>query len=100
MKALGHSSVVFMIECQVDFVTSAIAEMMKRNVQVISLTKDAEDEFMDKLNVDMKDTIWGREGCGSFYVNTKGDVVVLWPNSSLSYWWQLRNTNWSKFEFM
>ncbi|XP_037040358.1 baeyer-Villiger monooxygenase-like isoform X2 [Bradysia coprophila] len=98
--ALGHSSVVFMLECQVNFVASAITEMMKRDAQVISLTKKAEDRFMDKLDHDMKDMIWGREGCGSFYANTKGDIIVLWPNSSVSYWWQLRNTDWSNFEFI
>lgn len=99
-KALGHNSVVFMIECQVNFVTSAIDEMMKRDAQVISLTKDAEDQFMDKLDDGMKDSVWARGSCGSFYVNPKGDVVVVWPNSTVSYWWQLRNTNWSNFEFL
>lgn len=89
-----------MIECQVNFITNAIIEMMNRNARVINLKVSAEDEFMDKLDVDMKTTVWGRENCGSWYANRRGNITVLWPNNTTSYWWQTRNINWSKFDFI
>lgn len=89
-----------MIECQVNFITNAIDEMLKRNAKVIDIKVSAEDEFMDQLDLNMKDTVWGRESCGSWYGNPRGDITILWSNTSTSYWWQMRNVNWSKFDFL
>ncbi|XP_037040355.1 FAD-binding monooxygenase ktnD-like [Bradysia coprophila] len=97
---LGHSSVIFMIECQVNFIASAIAEMVKRNAKVINVKVSAEDEFMDRLDRNMKETIWGRESCGSWYANPRGDITILWSSTTSSYWWQMRNISWSKFDFL
>lgn len=100
LKALGHNSVTFMIECQVDLITNAINEMMNRNAKVINVKVSAEDEFMEQLDVDMKNTVWGNESCGSLYANARGNIIVLWPKNTISYWWQMKNVNWAKFDFM
>lgn len=80
--------------------TNAIGEMIKRNATVINLKKSAEDEYMDKLDKAMKSTVWGAENCNSYYANQRGDVTVIWPKSTLSYWWETRKVDWSKFDFL
>lgn len=89
-----------MIECQVNFTVNAISEMMARNARVMTVKVPAEDEFMEKLDVDMRSTVWGTESCGSWYANPRGNITILWPGNATSYWWQTRNINWSKFDFM
>ncbi|KAG4072860.1 hypothetical protein HA402_002603 [Bradysia odoriphaga] len=96
--ALGHSSVIFMIECQVNFMINAVREMMRRNAKVINLKVAAEDEFMDKLKADLKNTVWNSEDCGSWYVNGRGVITTLWGDNCTNYWRQTRTTDWSKFE--
>lgn len=97
-QALGHSSVVFMIECQVNFMIKAVREMMKRNARLINLKVSAEDKFMDKLKVDLKNTVWNKENCGSWYANAKGDITTLWGDNCTNYWRQTKSIDWSKFE--
>lgn len=74
--------------------------MLNRNATVINVKVSAEDEFMEQLDADMKSTVWDRESCGSWYANPRGKITTLWPNNCISYWWQMRNINWSKFDFM
>lgn len=72
--------------------------MMKRNAKVINLKVAAENEFMDKLKVDFKKTVWNKENCGSWYANSKGNITTLWGDNSTSYWRQTKDIDWSKFE--
>lgn len=74
--------------------------MVRRNAQVMNLKVSAENEFMDKLDVEMKKTVWGTESCGSWYANPKGDITILWSDNCTSYWRQTRNIDWSKFDFI
>lgn len=97
-QALAHSSVIFMIECQVNFMIKSIREMMRRNVKVMNVKLSAENEFMDKLNADLKDTVWKKEDCGSWYVNARGDITTLWGDNCTNYWRQTKTIDWSKFE--
>jgi len=98
--ALGHSSVVFMIECQVNFMINVIREMTQRNAKVVNVKVSAEDEFMDKLKVDLENTVWKREKCGSWYANPRGEITTLWGDNCTNYWRQTKKIDWSKFEFI
>lgn len=76
----------------------AVGEMINRQAKVISVKVSAEDEFMDKLKVDLKNTVWTTEDCGSWYANARGDITTLWGDNCTNYWRQTRNIDWSKFE--
>jgi hypothetical protein len=99
MKALGHNSVVFMIECQVNYVVKIIREMMRRNARCVTLKLSSENAFMKEVEENMKITIWGKEDCGSWYANTAGIITTLWPQNCISYWWRTRQVDFSNFEF-
>ncbi|XP_037030697.1 FAD-binding monooxygenase ktnD-like isoform X1 [Bradysia coprophila] len=95
---VGHNSVMFMVECQVNFMIKAVRKMMKRNAEVINLKVAAEDDFMDKLKANLKDTVWNREVCDSWFTNSRGVVTTLWGGNCTKYWRQTRTIDWSKFE--
>ncbi len=99
MKGLGHSSVLFIIECQVDFVLRIIEEMMGRGSRSVSVLPSTEDKFMFDLGRQMKKLVWGNEDCGSWYADARGVVTALWPWNSTKYWRGTRRPDFSKFEF-
>jgi len=87
---LGHNSVLFMIETQVDFAIKVIGFMMKHNLSSIQSTDKACQDFVDEVDEKMKGMVWS-SACKSWYQNDQGRVTALWWSSCSHYWWRLRN---------
>ncbi|KAG0048525.1 hypothetical protein BGZ83_006542 [Gryganskiella cystojenkinii] len=93
---LGHNSVLFMIETQVDYAIKAISHMMANNLSTLQVTPKACDEFIQDLDQRMKQKVWSST-CKSWYQNDEGRVTALWWGSVSQYWWRLRNFDSAKF---
>jgi cation diffusion facilitator CzcD-associated flavoprotein CzcO len=76
---LGHSSMVLMIETQIEHVLRAIQAMDRRGASVIEVRREVYDEFNARLDARMKGTVW-ESGCSSFYLDETGRNGVLWPD--------------------
>lgn len=98
-QALGHNTVVFMIECQVEFMINVVREMIRRNAKYVAVKEDAEERFMETMKEEMKETVWGTERCGSWYANDAGVITTLWPKNCTSYWRETKAIDFSKFNF-
>jgi hypothetical protein len=96
---LGHNSAIYMIECQADFAIQVIRELIRRKAKTVEVKESVQNEFMDKLEKEMKHTIWGVEKCGSWYANENGKVTALWPEGCISYWYKTAFLDFSKFDF-
>ncbi|KAI8381112.1 putative flavin-binding monooxygenase [Radiomyces spectabilis] len=94
--ALGHSSVVSMVECQVNFALDRIKRMQSKNLAAIEPKIEAQNEFVATLKKDLKPTVWN-SGCRSWYMNKDGEVFSLWSSTVTKFWWTLRNTDSSDF---
>ncbi|KAG0255703.1 hypothetical protein BG011_004969 [Mortierella polycephala] len=55
---LGHSTVLYMIEAQVDFGIKAISHMVEKNLSSVQATEEACKAFVDELDEKMKDMVW------------------------------------------
>jgi len=97
--ALGHNTVVFMIECQVNFMLAVIKEMIEKDAKCVAVKESVEDEYMAELALNMSKTVWGTQECGSWYVNKDGINTMLWPKNCTSYWNETRKPDLAKFEF-
>jgi len=97
--ALGHNTVVFMIECQVEFMINVVREMLKRDAKYVAVKEDAEEVYMKSMKDQMAKTVWGTEKCGSWYANDAGIITALWPKNCTSYWRETRTVDFSKFNF-
>ncbi|KAF9913614.1 hypothetical protein BX616_009820 [Lobosporangium transversale] len=86
---LGHNSVLFMIETQVDYAIKAMSYMMANNLSAIEVTPKACQEFMTELDKRMQAKVWSST-CQSWYQNSEGRVTALWWGSCGQYWWRLR----------
>ncbi len=87
---LGHNSILFMIEQQVDCVRSVIAEMMERDAAAAEVDEAAMRRFREEMADALGDTVWS-EDCSSWYKNAAGRITNNWPDYSINYRRRLRH---------
>lgn len=83
---LGHNSVVYIIEAQVDYILGALDQIEAQNVQVIEAKRDAEEAYMTRLDDRAQGTVWLAGGCKSWYVDQRsGRLTLVWPDFAHSF---------------
>jgi cation diffusion facilitator CzcD-associated flavoprotein CzcO len=97
--ALGHNSVVFMIESQIRYVAKAIAAVDKSGARALSPSRHAQDEFNAELQGDLATTVWNTGGCRSWYMDDHGVNRTLWSGMTWQYWLATRRFRRSEYEF-
>jgi cyclohexanone monooxygenase len=79
---LGHNSIVFMIESQVEYVLDALRTMDARGLASVDVRKEAQDAFNAELQERLRGTVWSTGGCASWYLDDTGRNTTLWPGST------------------
>jgi cation diffusion facilitator CzcD-associated flavoprotein CzcO len=46
---LGHNSIVFMIECQTDYITGLVTQSLKKGYAAVEVKEEAVQSFQDKV---------------------------------------------------
>lgn len=82
---LGHSSVIFMLEAQIEHVLSAIAIADRKGCQVLEPTMIAQRRFTHWVDETMQGTVWTSGGCDSWYLDNTGRNSALWPSYTFSF---------------
>jgi len=77
---LGHSSMVYMIESQVDHVFAAMKARERATSAVIEIKPDAHARYNRELDERMRTTVWELGGCQSFYIDATGRNATIWPD--------------------
>jgi cation diffusion facilitator CzcD-associated flavoprotein CzcO len=76
---LGHSSMVFMIESQINYVMSALQMMRRDGVAALEPTADAQAAWNASIDERLEGTVWNAGGCRSWYLDETGRNSTLWP---------------------
>lgn len=82
---LGHSSMVFIIESQVQYLRDAIRTMGLHRYAAVEPTAEAQQEWNDDIQRRMKRTVWNTGGCSSWYLDAHGKNTVLWPRTTFAF---------------
>jgi cation diffusion facilitator CzcD-associated flavoprotein CzcO len=98
--ALGHNSVVFMIESQIRYVAHAIAAVDRNGAEALAPTREAQDAYNEELQGDMKGTVWSTGGCRSWYMDEHGVNRTLWSGMTWQYWLATRKFDQSEYNFL
>ncbi len=77
---LGHSSMVYMIESQVEHVVQAIRGMERSGATTIEVRPEAYTQFARDVDAQMRGTVWDTGGCSSYYFDATGRNATLWPD--------------------
>ena len=76
---LGHNSVVYMIESQINHVLDALRVMRERGAAVAEVRPEAQQAYNRELDARMAGTVWNT-GCSSWYIDATGRNPTLWPD--------------------
>jgi cation diffusion facilitator CzcD-associated flavoprotein CzcO len=82
---LGHNSLVFMIESQVDYIVAALLRLRRSGRRAIEVRPDVQARSYAEVQERLKKTVWA-SGCRSWYLTADGRNDTLWPGSTLDYW--------------
>jgi cyclohexanone monooxygenase len=81
---LGHTSVVYVIERQVEHLVKALDAMRRAGVQAISPRREVTDSYNRRLQRQLARTVWNAGGCSSWYLDEHGTNTTLWPTFTFS----------------
>jgi hypothetical protein len=84
-SALGHNSVVIMIEAQIHYVAEALLYMEEHNVQSVDVKQNVHDEYNRNIQKKLKNSVWQSGGCHSWYQDAKGNNTIIWPHFTWVY---------------
>jgi cation diffusion facilitator CzcD-associated flavoprotein CzcO len=82
---LGHSSMVFMIESQVQYILGALQTMRDKNLQTLDVREGAQTQYNQRLHARLNKTVWSKGGCTSWYQTKSGKNTTLWPGFTFEY---------------
>jgi cation diffusion facilitator CzcD-associated flavoprotein CzcO len=83
---LGHTSVVYMIEAQIEFLMSALGYMERRGVATLEPRPEAQAAFVGEIERRLEGTVWNSGGCASWYLDRTGRNSTIWPD----FTWRFR----------
>jgi cation diffusion facilitator CzcD-associated flavoprotein CzcO len=87
---LGHNSMVFMIEAQLNYLLSALETMERRSATRIEVRRDVYDAYNAHLQSRLERTVWNTGGCSSWYLDANGRNSTIWPDFTWRFWQQTR----------
>ncbi|MFN2465200.1 MAG: flavin-containing monooxygenase [Candidatus Dormibacteria bacterium] len=87
---LGHTSVVVMIEAQLRYVLDCLRFMRREGAGTVEAREDAQVLYNEKIQHDLKETVWNAGGCASWYIDASGRNTTLWPTYTWKYAREMR----------
>jgi cation diffusion facilitator CzcD-associated flavoprotein CzcO len=87
---LGHHSVVFMIESQVQHIMSCLRLAAREKAASIEVRAQAQRRYNDALQRRLSRAVWSSGGCSSWYLDEAGVNRAIWPGFTVEYWAKTR----------
>jgi cation diffusion facilitator CzcD-associated flavoprotein CzcO len=95
---LGHTSVVLMIEAQIEHLLKVLRHV--RSVRALEPRMSAQEEFVSSVDRDVRTTVWNAGGCQSWYLDRTGRNSTIWPKSVVSYRNLMESKNLEGYEVL
>ena len=83
---LGHNSLVYMIEAQLEYLMDAVRVMAERGATRVEVRRTAQEAYNEVIQRRMPPTVWNSGGCASWYIDANGKNTTIWPD----YTWRYR----------
>jgi cation diffusion facilitator CzcD-associated flavoprotein CzcO len=82
---IGHTSAIFVIEAQMEYIRRAIEAVQSRGAKAIEVKPEAEADYTAMIHREMKQTVWQSGGCNSWYKSKSGHVIAMFPGFSFTF---------------
>ena len=86
---LGHSSILFMIECQSRLIVRALQHTARRRARTIEVRASSQARSNARLQRSLARSSWAG-GCQSWYRGPDGRITQNWSGSCVDYWLRTR----------
>jgi cation diffusion facilitator CzcD-associated flavoprotein CzcO len=82
----NNGSIIFMLECQVEYIVQAIQLLEKEQLRWIDVRSETEARYNDALQRDLESVgVWAAGNCHNYYRGASGHIVTQWPHSMSEY---------------
>lgn len=82
--ALGHNSMIYMIESQVNYVLDAVKKMARNAWKTVDVRPEAQRIYNDEIQQKLNGTVW-ESGCVSWYRTKDGKNTTIWPDFTFKF---------------
>lgn len=82
---LGHTSMVYMIESQINYIADALATIDKQDLRTVEVRRDVQDRYNAELQKKLARSVWLNGGCSSWYLDKHGNNTTLWPDFTFEF---------------
>lgn len=99
-SAVGTGSLTMMIETMGDYIIKAIRKIQKDNIASMVAKEAREKDFVEYVDAYFEKTVFVDE-CRSWYKNKgTGEIVGLWPGSTLHCIEAMQSPRWEDFDYI
>jgi cation diffusion facilitator CzcD-associated flavoprotein CzcO len=96
---LGHNSMIFVIESQVNYIMDALKKLKQRKAKFMDVKPEVQKAYNDDIQEKLKRTVWAT-GCRSWYIAANGRNTTVWPGLTYTFWFKTKHIKTSAFEFV
>jgi len=82
---IGHTSLVYMIEAQLAYLTGAIEAMRGRGAASVEVRKPVLDSYTEEIQGKAARTVWNTGGCASWYLDAEDRNTTIWPDYTFRF---------------
>ncbi|HEY3960144.1 MAG TPA: NAD(P)/FAD-dependent oxidoreductase [Solirubrobacteraceae bacterium] len=82
---LGHTSIVIMIEAQIEYIMKALDVIDTHRGAAIDVRPQAQRAFVAEMGRMAEGTVWTAGGCKSWYLDSHGNASTLWPDFTFRF---------------
>ena len=93
-----QTSIVFMIECQVEYVIGGITKMLETGAKSLSVKASVLQKYKELVRDNDEKSTFARGSCTSYYKNKEGQNWVVWTALMCQYWWHTCTFNMDHYQ--
>ncbi|NLU83899.1 NAD(P)/FAD-dependent oxidoreductase [Rhodococcus sp. HNM0569] len=82
---LGHTSMVYMIESQLNYLVDALRTIDRYDLGTVEVRRDVQDRYNTDLQDRLASSVWMNGGCASWYLDKHGNNTTLWPGFTFEF---------------
>jgi hypothetical protein len=82
---LGHNSILYMIESQLNYVLDALRLFEGRGIARFEVRPEVQRAYNADLQRRLEGAVWSSGGCANWYLDEHDRNVVIWPRQTWSF---------------
>ncbi|KZF22262.1 putative flavin-binding monooxygenase [Xylona heveae TC161] len=90
----GHSSVILAIENMVNYSLKFMKPILNGDVATVELKKEAEVAWAEEIQGALRQTVFSKGGCTSWYKTDTEWNAAAYPYSQVDFWWRCTFPKW------